>query len=487
MRFFIVLSLFLLLPANGFAQWNVPGNFPTIQSAINSPLVVNGSTVTVMPGIYIENIDFMGKAITVKSSNGAWQTTIDGAQAGSVVTFDSGEGPNSVLDGFTITNGSGTDMYPPSGSYCGGGIICRNASPSIINNTITENSVPTLGCFGGGIFCCDESNPFIDHNIIQENFCGDDGAGISCWHSSPTITNNIITQNTALVDAGGIDCRIGCPAPGPVTQIINNIITMNVAKINAGGIRCVADAPIITNNTICDNVAYFSAGGIECGSGGPTITNTILWDNSAPSFPEISDFTGIASVSYCDIKTAAGVYPGPGNIRANPAFVAQGSGDYHLTVNSPCIDAGNNTAIEVYLKDFEWDPRRFDVPSKPDTGLGQAPIVDMGADEFQRHLYYTGMAAPGGTIQLKFVGLPGTAQVGLIIGFAVITPPIPGAFGLWYIAPPLIIIPGLGPIPGNGVYVLPGTLPLVPTGPYSVHMQAMIGFQLTNLCSLNVP
>ena len=110
----------------------------------------------------------------------------------------------------------------------------------------------------------------------------------------------------------------------------------------------------------------------------------------------------------------------------------------------------------------------------------------MGADEFYRHLYYTGDATPGGSVALKFVGDPGTAQVGLIIGFDVFDPPIPGAYGDWYIKPPMLLVLGLGPIPSNGVYVLPGTLPPTPAGPYTVHFQAMIGIKLTNLCTMNV-
>src|SRR6266436_2220044 len=54
---------------------HVPGDRPTIQAGINA--ASSGDIVLVAPGTYIENINFMGKAITVKSSNGAKYTIID--------------------------------------------------------------------------------------------------------------------------------------------------------------------------------------------------------------------------------------------------------------------------------------------------------------------------------------------------------------------------------------------------------------------------
>jgi hypothetical protein len=107
---------------------NVPGEYPTIQAAISA--AGDGDTVLVAPGTYVENIDFLGKAITVKSTGGPDVTCIDGNQASSVVTFKNGEGPDSVLEGFEIKNGF-TDQ--------GGGVICQLADPTVKNNTITGN------------------------------------------------------------------------------------------------------------------------------------------------------------------------------------------------------------------------------------------------------------------------------------------------------------------------------------------------------------
>src|SRR5688572_3701698 len=98
----------------------VPTQYPTIQAAIVA--AVDGDTVLVLPGTYVENIDFIHKGITVRSSGGAAVTTIDGNQAGTVVGFLGGEPPTTLLEGFTVTNGLGT-VHP------GGGIQCTSASP----------------------------------------------------------------------------------------------------------------------------------------------------------------------------------------------------------------------------------------------------------------------------------------------------------------------------------------------------------------------
>src|SRR5688572_28779928 len=112
------------LTANA-ADIRVPADQPTIQSAIN--LATNGDEIRVAPGTYIENLNFLGKAIRVTSEQGPQVTTIDGNQSGSVVVFVSGEGPQSMLSGFTIKNGNAAF----GGAYRGGGIRIQNSSPTI--------------------------------------------------------------------------------------------------------------------------------------------------------------------------------------------------------------------------------------------------------------------------------------------------------------------------------------------------------------------
>ena len=73
----------------------------------------------------------MDKAVTIKSIAGPASTILNGSGGGSVVIFNSSAQRDTILDGFTITNGW---------AEYGGGIVClENASPSIKNNLIVDN------------------------------------------------------------------------------------------------------------------------------------------------------------------------------------------------------------------------------------------------------------------------------------------------------------------------------------------------------------
>ena len=119
------------------------------------------------------NINFSGKAITVISDQGPALTVIDGNNNGPVATFVSGEGPQSVLNGFTIQHGSA--QFVPI--LNGGGVRIENSSPGIAGNVITSNNA---GAAGGGIYILSGS-PLIQSNKIinngQANFSGGIGGG----------------------------------------------------------------------------------------------------------------------------------------------------------------------------------------------------------------------------------------------------------------------------------------------------------------------
>jgi len=373
--FLSVLFLQLILfcnPIHSQDTIHVPGDYSTIQAAIDT--ANNDDVVLVAAGTYIENIDFLGKAIVVVSEYGPDSTVIDGNQEGSVVTFASGENVNSVIEGFTITNGSGT-FFDPYWEYGGGGIYCNGSAPTIQYNIITGNTAnngggigviytsPVVithniifensanvtpgrigggggiaiaydsdaevshndiynnfsGKAGGGIAIAFDCNPEVMYNTIRNNVANDYGGGIQIYsNTAGTFENNIIMGNSSLGPngAGGISCRLGS-----YSVIANNIIVDNSAATYGGGIRCFDDAtPTITNNLISSNEAGISGGGIECDNGAfATIINTILWNNDAPAGTEMwigsrSGSSAVLTIRYSDVKGGmASVYVDPGS------------------------------------------------------------------------------------------------------------------------------------------------------------------------------
>jgi parallel beta-helix repeat protein len=372
--FLVVGAIFLNSYAHA-ADLNVPGQYSSIQAAIDA--AYNGDTVWVSDGTYTgsgnRDIDFKGKAITVRSIYGPGATIID-CQGTSTdphrgFFFHNNETANSVLDGFTIKNGYGPDedlTDPPQGVKwsSGGGIYCTGSSPSIINNIISGNTAIS----GAGIQCWKNSSPTIRDNVIRNNTASGYGGGIYLYNlCSSTVDRNQITDNIAQTSGGGVQIDMFSPV-----VLTNNLIVRNSGSSNGGGLFCGNSSPVITNNTISQN-ASASGGGAYFWYATPTITNCILWGDTGG---EIAYQGGSITVSYSDI---AGGYSGAGNLNADPLFA--GPSDFHLQSGSPCIDTGSNSAVPIGISvDLDVNPRIFD-----GDGNGIA-IVDMGAYEYPDQL-----------------------------------------------------------------------------------------------------
>ena len=315
---FIIITIPIVAMADTIV---VPDDYGKIQEAIDA--AENGDTVLVAPGTYIENINFLGKAITVKSSDGSEVTIIDGSSPsnpdiGSVVRFVNNEQPDSVLDGFTLRNGAGSTTSGPYPWSVGGGIWCNASSPTIKNNTITGNDIgrhPSAAAAGGGIYCQQGSPTIISNNITENTVTHDlwlGGGGIWCEYSPATIESNHFSDNvcycgdTGQGGGGGIGCKGAPPmiryndffnnaADGKEAYgggilvyysspyIMNNTFSGNSAKAGGGiAVGFEPSSPIILNNFFYGNYGSFSGGGLNCCSGAtPLMVNNTFVGNSA--------------------------------------------------------------------------------------------------------------------------------------------------------------------------------------------------------------
>jgi len=364
----------------------VPEDFATIQEAID--YARDGEIVEVGPGTYRGDgnwdIDFQGKAITVRSSLGPYDTTIDcsGSEGHRGFYFRRSEGSDSVLRGFTI---KGATM--PGSNAIGGGILCEYSSPSIVDCVITEcaadqgggigvfrGSPTIIDCViedcqaggsgqagsggGGGVGLIRSSDVTILYSQIRDNSSSRSGAGVYCRQSSALFSNCDVSHNTAQgsVQGGGIFCDGSSDI-----EFENCIISNNTAEIGSGlcagtsGDSAV-EKVIITNCTIADNNL---GGGIHSFSSDITIINSIVWANDGNSVTLVNPSSN-NPVQYSCVEGGYLDYPSQGNIDSDPLFASSSGSDYHLKsfigryqpgsdkwvednidVYSPCIDAGD--------------------------------------------------------------------------------------------------------------------------------------------------
>lgn len=433
----LLLLVLAARPATAATTIHVPTDHPTIQTAIDA--AAGGDTIIVSDGLYRENIDFKGKAITVRSANGPATTIIDGGSISCVVRFVTAETSSAVLSGFTIQHGRGADVC----LFEGAGIFVDASSPTITGNVIADNEgcdgvgigvgfgSPLIqgnlitrnhrspscsgGLGGGGISIRGASSAQIIGNTITANTMGNGigGGGIALFSSGTAIVRgNLISGNTVETQGGGISLKFFSTA-----IITNNVITGNSAT-NGGGIAALVPdintAAHIINNTIAGNTATGKGSQLYVDG---TDSATQIWNN-------IMFGTSVQAAVVCDttqsltppvlrfndaFSTMGPAYAGScadaasrdGNLSAMPRFVSAAT-DLHVVAASPVIDTGSSAAPDVPSTDFDGNPRVLDGNSD-----GTATI-DMGAFEFASPRI--GLGPTSLSFPAQIVGAPGVPQ-----------------------------------------------------------------------------
>ncbi len=413
---FVGLLAALAAPAGtSAAVLHVPADFPTIQQALDAASATD--TVLVAPGRYVENLVFPKVPVTLLSSHGYGHTTLDGNQNGPVVSISGGT-RQTMLSGFTITNGHG-------GGSTAGGVVIYGGEPIIARNRISENAG---SCHGGGVMLS-WSAALLYQNIISGNDASSSGSGGGggggirvggnpCPHSTciTQIIGNIIEDNVLdnCSSGGGIYLNSG----GHV-RIVGNVIKGNSVEHDGGAITAYNDTNLeIENNLIVANRAGVQGGALFM-TLAKVINNTIV-DNIAPegSAVFISDAPGnsrlannlITSSHEANSVLVRCAYANPdpiiplivtnnvyskgqlafggdctdqtgtqGNISQAPHFLDDE--DFRLAASSPGIDIGSNF-LSGTSTDLLGAPRIFD-------GDGVA-VIDIGAYELGDFLFDDG-------------------------------------------------------------------------------------------------
>jgi len=371
-----------------------------------------------------------------------------------------------------------------SGEKWGGAMCLEDNVAGVISDNIFEYNTAgnggAISCIGRATYCDDRViDIVISQNVIRYNQSSGAAAGIDCNRCEKvTIARNFIHDNDNLAQygaGGGISTFSGND-----TLITDNLIIRNRANNThgyGGGIVCRYDRTVINNCTICFNQVNHQGGGIYVDLSSTEsidINNTILWDNDGDpnSGPQLH-FTGgggTLNFRYSDsmngmndvyVYTGCVLNWGPGMIDADPLFADTSRDDLHLTWDSPCRDAGDDSVV-TELTDFELDPR---------SAFG---AVDMGADEYYYHLYRMGDVVPGSSIDLKVVGYP-TAKVALALNDFIVDPPLNTPHGDLYITWPMLWSGQIGKTPSTGILLFTTTVPAVWVSGDQYYLQALVG------------
>ncbi len=333
----------------------VPDEFETIQEAIDA--ADHGQIVLVADGVYRgqgnKNISFQGKQITVRSVNGPDDCVIDCQEDGNGFNFLNNEGQNSILDGFTIRNGR-VDR---------GTIHIGAAHSPQIMNCIIENCINPEEEYGSAIYFGNgrdySRTPAIINNCIFRN-CEGGEAPVRIVRSIAFVEDCLFENNSGLL-SGGVSTSHGDRIV-PTGHISNCHFVGNHGSSAGAIIMChgyIADHCLIENNT--SDIGASVVGGtqwsgstslINCtlfnntvenrninpaGDWHLTIKNCIIWGVDADQ--QILTHGNNYHISYTDAQN--GPWEGQGIIDQNPLFVNAENGNFHLTANSPCIDAGD--------------------------------------------------------------------------------------------------------------------------------------------------
>lgn len=252
----------------------VPGEYPTIQSAIDAAYGT-GEIILVDDGTYSENISFNNKALTVRSVNGAALTTIQGDGTNKpVVKFESGEGPNSALDGFTIDN----QLESSSASR---GVYIVDSSPTIENCTVQGNSISGDNN-GGGIYISG-GGATIEDTVVGGSGAAKNtaayGGGIYFVNSTAgalTVSDSTITYNSSTYSGG-----IYLENIANTISINGSTIGNNTAERHSGGIYLNNASLSVYGSNIDDNESGWDGGGLfVAGNSGLAIDNSSVSGNS---------------------------------------------------------------------------------------------------------------------------------------------------------------------------------------------------------------
>lgn len=299
-RIYVMLGVLGTVPVTAVADViRVPGDYPTIQGAIDAAKHDDG--IVVAPGVYGEAIDLQGKRIALYSSDGPQRTVIDaGDRRTSAVTCVSGETVDTIIQGFTISGGSGTaDEYD---RRCGGGLYLIDGGATVIDCWFVGNHADYRG---GGVYVENGDCAFRNCRFLA-NVARFAGGGLYCGSGACIVEDTHFVANTCNGGGGGASC-------GAEPTVFKRCTFADNAALNASALDGHSDQLLVEACLFSRN---FSTTGATCSLGGDDLQVThcrFVENRGGYSGGGLRIFAQRAQISECDFQDCTGV-TGPGAV-----------------------------------------------------------------------------------------------------------------------------------------------------------------------------
>ncbi len=320
---------------------------------------------------------------------GAYEKQTDTPTPCAAYTFPytlTGNTPAELIQAINCANANGTaDVIDLNGqtvtlteintSAYGSGTGLPEITTAVViqNGTITRNSANLFR-----FFVHSGSSSLTLNNITLSNGNPEWDGGAIWGIGSPTL---IINNSRIVGNSGNFGGAIFIPSSGTAV-ITNTLLSGNRATSPGGAIRSRGNLTL-NNSTIAANFTTAGTeggGGIANNSGTVVLNNSIVHGNEASFFPATNDIRGTFTAN----NSLVGLNPLFVNLLDAGDTAPTTGGDYRLAAFSPAIDAGSNSLIPGGVTtDLDGNPRRYNDTGVADTGVGSAPIVDIGAYERQ--------------------------------------------------------------------------------------------------------
>ena len=423
-------------PAGGNGSAGAP--FQTLKQAFQ--VALSGDSILVEDGLYSgpNNRDLVSanRSLILRSRNGPSACVVDLQNLGAALELTGTA--RMRVEGITFVNASHSAIratnevlevvscnFQACNSVGEGGAFYSFAKETRVRGCrFFDNSNVVTYAEGGAIYLAPPADGMasIEDSIFKDNH-GQEGGAVYCGGGA---LNNVLVSrclflgNVALDDGGAIALRLvggvrieSCLFAG------NSAARGGAVGVYAGTFTEFA----LQMCTLVSNQASSAGGGLHL-AGSPwnntsadgLLSDSIVWGNAAPSGAQIamSLVESALDVRFSDVQGGqAGVVVTPGatltwgagNLNVDPSFAdpdgpdnnpaTLGDNNWRLGALSPCIDAGSNLLVPQDFFDQDGDRklsestpfdlddlvRKFDDPAVPDTGVGKAPLVDLGAYE----------------------------------------------------------------------------------------------------------